>query len=130
MKTLAVDVNNDIYMDGLYNLALIASEKIAVTSLPVEIVANQEAIKQVCEHRAKALLSEMVFYQNDGLPYMTTVFNGSPDTRKFQAALILTLTSVTDVLEVKDVSVSVVGGSLAYSATIRTSYGETAIKNG
>lgn len=114
-RTLAVDANNDIYIDGAGNLAL---------------VTGVTAVLQTCEHVVKTILKEMVFAQNQGMPYFETVWNGTPSTDPFDAAFRLRIAQVPDVTGIVDLEITQVADSFTYTATISTIYGTGTISNG
>ena len=114
-RTLAVDSNNDIYVDGTGSLA---------------VATGVAAVLQTCEHVVKAILKEMVFAQDQGMPYFETVWNGSPSTDPFEAAFRLRIAQVPDVTGIEDLQISQVGDAFTYTATISTIYGTGTISNG
>lgn len=114
-RTLAVDSNNDIYIDGTGNIA---------------IATGLVAVLQTCEHVAKAILKEMVFAQDRGMPYFETVWNGTPTTNPFEAAFRSRVAQVPDVTGVTDLEVTQVADRFTYTATISTIYGTGTISNG
>lgn len=111
-RVLTVDENNDIYVgrDG----------RLAISSgLP--------AIRQACEHAAKAQLGEMMFAADRGIPNFATVWSGTPNLGQFEAALRRALLRVDGVLAVTAFTAEVAGGVLSYRVTISTSAGEAAV---
>jgi len=109
MQMLAVDADNDLYLDASGSLAR---------------SAELAAVMQACAHAAKAQLGEMIYAADQGIPNFDIVWNGSPNLLQFEAAMRTTLLAVAHVLEVKAFTVTVIGGKVVYSATIRTEYGE------
>jgi hypothetical protein len=114
-RTLGVDDNNDIYIDGAGNLA---------------VVTGVVAVLQTCEHVVKAILKEMVFAQDQGMPYFETVWNGTPSTDPFEAAFRLRIAQVPDVTGIEDLEINQVADRFVYTATIATIYGTGTISNG
>lgn len=109
MQMLAVDADNDLYLDPAGSLA--RSTELAATM-------------QACAHAAKAQMGEMIYAADQGIPNFDVVWNGSPNLLQFEAAMRATLLTAPHVLEVKAFSAAIQGGKVVYSATIRTEYGE------
>lgn len=109
MQMLAVDADNDLYLDPTGSLA--RSSQLAATM-------------QACAHAAKAQMGEMIYAADQGIPNFDVVWNGSPNLLQFEAAMRATLLAVPHVLEVKVFTAAIQGGKVVYSATIHTEYGE------
>lgn len=114
-KTLAVNEKNDIYLGKDGNIV---------------VATGEEAVSNACLTASQALLQEMIYSTNKGLPYFQSVFVGSPDYAIFRNSLISTLLAVDGVLNVQSLSLTVVEGVLNYSATILTRYGRINLGNG
>lgn len=112
-RILAVDENNDIYIGRDGRLAILAG-------LP--------AVVQACEHAAKVQLGEMIRATNRGIPNFEVIWNGSPNTAQFDAALRAAVLAVADVVRVLALSVQNNSGVLSYQITIETIYGEGIIR--
>lgn len=106
-KTFGVDGNNDLVLVGR-NLS---------------IVSARDAILQICEQCAKAILGEMIFNVQGGMPYFETVWVGGPSSAAFEAAFRLRIVQVSGVTEIEELITEQVGDSMQYSATIATIYG-------
>lgn len=106
--TLAADADNDLFLDGTGVLAT---------------RSGLRAVLQVCEHAAKTLRGEMVFATDQGIPYFTTVWGGSPNRPQFEAALRRALLAVPDVLDIVELETQSSGNVLSYRVTIKTIYG-------
>lgn len=104
---LAVDTNNDLITR---NGNLVLNTQLAATM-------------QACEHKAQAMLTEMVLAYDEGMPNFNVVWNGSPNIAQFEAALRVQLLSVPEVIEVVDITTSIIGDTLSYNAVISTTYG-------
>lgn len=111
MRTLGVDTNNDLVLDGR----------------ALAVAVDLQAVLQVCAHCAKAILREMVFAQEQGMPYFETVWVGNPTTAPFEAAFRARIAQVDGVVAIDDLTTAQVGDSMVYEATIRTIYGTGAI---
>lgn len=105
---LAVDENNDLFIDAEGALAL-------VSDLP--------AVMQAAAHAAKTQLGEMIYAVDDGVPNFDTIWNGSPNTTQFEAFLRRVLMSVEGVTEITELTTAVADHVLSYQATIKTIYG-------
>jgi hypothetical protein len=107
-QLLAVDENNDLYLNRTGNIA---------------ISRNLEAVLQACEHIAKAQLLEMVLAQERGIPNFETIWNGSPNVAQFEAYLRRNILTVEGVIDILELETSVINNILAYNITIKTVYG-------
>lgn len=105
--TFAIDANNDfLVMNGTLQLA-----------------TGQQAVLNICEHCAKAILKEMIFAQQNGMPYFETVWSGSPVTAPFEAAFRARIAQVEGVISIDELTTEQVGDAMQYSAVISTVYG-------
>lgn len=106
--TLAADASNDLFINGAGVLAT---------------RSGLLAVLQVCEHAAKTLRGEMLFAVDQGLPYFTTVWGGSPNRPQFEAALRRALLAVPDVLDIVELETQAANNVLSYRVTIKTIFG-------
>lgn len=113
-RTFAIDENNDFLVMG--------------SSLV--IATGVTAVLNICEHVAKAILGEMVFAKDQGMPYFETVWTGTPTTAPFEAAFRLRIPQVEGVTEIQELTTEQVGDVMQYRATIVTVYGTGTISNG
>lgn len=111
MNSLAVNANNDIYLDQDNNLAQ---------------VTGARAVAQNCATAMKAQFGEMIYAADNGLPTLETVWDDF-DGERFEAASRATLMAVPDVVFVRTFEYSIDGDTLKYSATIQTVYGVTEV---
>lgn len=91
--------------------------------------SNIEAVLLVCRHCAQAILGEMMFAANQGMPYFETVWVGAPTTAPFEAAFRDRILQVEGVTGIEELTTAQVGDTMRYSATIATVYG-TGVLNG
>lgn len=110
--TLAVNEQNDLYLTKAGNLA---------TSF------NLQAALEACAQAAKSQLAEMQYHVDRGLPNFQVVWSGHPSVAQFEAALRRELGKVTDVVDVPELSTTLVGERVVYTATIKTIFGTGAI---
>lgn len=109
MQMLAVDADNDLYLDPTGSL--VCSSELA-------------ACMQACAHTAKAQMGEMIYAADQGIPNFDVIWNGAPNLLQFEACMRSALLAVEHVLEVRAFSVDIRDGEVVYSATIHTEYGE------
>jgi len=107
-KKLAVDSNNDLYIDGTGSIAF---------------VEGLDCVLQNCEHAMKTMLGECVLDIERGIPNFETIWLGSPNVPQYVLAARVALEAVADVDEVTAFDTAQVGDVLTYSATIVTVYG-------
>lgn len=107
MRSFATDGNNDLFISGR---ALASVEGLA-------------AVITVCKHAAQAILGEMVFAQDQGMPYFETVWVGNPTTAPFEAAFRERIAAVDGVVEITSLSTAQVGDKMQYVAEVATIYG-------
>jgi len=112
VQTLAVNENNDLYLDSNGNIAK---------------AEDLQAVLQLCDHAAKTVRGELVLDTTSGIPYFTAAWGGVPSIPKFEAALREALLRVQGVVEVSSLITDISGDVLSYSAVIRTIYGGGAI---
>lgn len=112
VQTLAINENNDIYIDVAGNLAR---------------AYDITAVLQLCEHVAKTRLGELVLNTDQGIPYFETVWNGTPNFQQFEAALTTAFLGVEGVTSVVSLVVSQSNNILNYIAVIETIFGSGTI---
>lgn len=120
MKTLSANVNNnianvaydDIYLDKLGNI-----------SVSFDLQATLEG----CAQAAQTVLGEIIFNQNQGIPFFQTVWIGVPNVQQYTAALRIAFLNVPNVVEVVSLLTSQVDNELTYTAVIRTVFGSGGI---
>lgn len=115
MKTLAVDGNNDLYLD--------AGGSIAVNN-------DLAAFMQKCDHLMQSLFNEMLLDQGRGLPYEETIWTGNPNRRLFEAHARRKLLAEEGALAVEAMKLWKDGHNLHYAAAIRSVYGTGNIGGG
>lgn len=103
---------NDIYLDDMGNISLSFDLK---------------AVLEACSQAAQTLLGEIIFNQNQGIPYKETVWIGVPNVQQYTAALRVAFLNVPNVVEVVSLFTDQVNNELTYTAVIRTIYGSGGI---
>lgn len=99
------------------------SNDFLVSGRSLVIVSGVSAVLEVCAHCAKAVLGEMVFAQQQGMPYFQTVWVGAPSSAPFEAAFRERIMRVAGVTNIDELTTTQVGDTMTYSATIATIYG-------
>jgi predicted TPR repeat methyltransferase len=107
-QTFTTDSSNDLFIAGDGNLS---------------ISAGLEGVLQACATAAKAQLGEMMFSIDTGVPNTETIWTSSGRLAQFEAYLRATLSGVSGVKEVRELTTVVDGDTVKYSATIVTIYG-------
>lgn len=110
-RTFLHDPRNDLYLDSDGN--------IAIGTALAAVAAN-------CKTAMQAQLGEMMFAADKGMPTLATAWD-SYNPVQFEAAGRTILRSVPDVLEVVSFVVERATGVLRYTASIRTTFGETVV---
>lgn len=107
-RSLAVDSNNDLFLNEAGNLAF---------------SAGIDAVKQNCEHAMKTLLAECVLDLPRGIPYFQQVWSGRPNLEQFDFAAVSALLAVDGVTQINSFESTLNGDALEYQATIQTTFG-------
>lgn len=108
MRTFATDGTNDFLISGR----------------SMALVSDIEAVLLVCRHCAQAILGEMVFAAEQGMPYFETVWVGAPSTAPFEAAFRDRVARIDGVRQINSLEVYQEANVMRYSAEIETIYGQ------
>jgi len=111
MITLQLNNNNDLQLNNINNISL---------------AKDIYAVEQSCKNATMALLGEMIFNTDKGIPYFETVWNGNPQIQQAEFEIRSAILDVEGVKNIKDFSIFVKNGVLSYNTTIETIYGEVA----
>src|SRR5579872_2417176 len=108
-QMIATNDQNDLYLDQSGNIA---------------IVFGIDAVQQACENAVKAILNEMIYASDSGVPYFETVWRlaGDANLAQYEAVLRETILSVSGVNGIQSMNISISNNHLSYSATINTIY--------
>jgi len=106
--TLAIDNNNDIYLDASGNIA---------------VASGLQAVLMVCKNVSQTRLGEMVLQTDQGLPMQQALFIGQPNVLRYESALRKALLNVSGVVSVISIAVTVVDNTFRYVAIILTEFG-------
>lgn len=93
----------------------------------IRVISGLEAIAQSARAYMQARLGEMYYNADQGLPFADIVWGGSPNVAQFEAAGRARLLQVPGVVEVISFEARQTADVLGYTATIRTTAGETVI---
>lgn len=107
MRTFATDAANDLVVSGR----------------GLSIVTGLDAVLLVCRHCAQAILGEMVFAADQGMPYLETVWTGAPSTAPFEAAFRDRIERIDGVESIESLEAFIDAGAMRYTARINTIYG-------
>lgn len=113
--TLAVNDDNDIFIDSTGNLVLVN-----------DIVACMQAAQQA----AQVTRGEMQYHVNRGVPNFRVVWSGHPSVAQFRAAVRQEILLTTDVVAVHSINARLVGEAAVYTAEIVTTFGPGVLNNG
>lgn len=109
---LAINDENDIYIDGANNIAL---------------VTGQTAVKQAAQTTSRAQLGEMILFTTQGMPALQNVFNANPNLAVYQAAVVAAIEQIYGVISVQSIVFTKTETVLSYIAVIQSIYGELTI---
>lgn len=113
-STFGTNSQNDIYLGPDGNLVVLGG-------LPAIIAA--------CETASKAQLGEMILSVNAGIPNFQTIWIGSPKLATYESYLRRTLSGISGVNRVAQLTLSHAADVLSYQAQIETDFG-SGIVNG
>lgn len=112
MITLAVDINNDMFIGADGNLSF---------------ARDVEAVSQNTVHYGKTLRNEMLQEYDLGIPFFMVAFGSSVTLQQYEAATKQRLLQTPGVTGIKAFETVQVGDVLKYTATIETIYGLSVI---
>lgn len=107
MITLGVDSTNSIHLNNLYSLV---------------ILSGKEALAQTLGQISKSQLGEMPYNQQEGIPYMDTVFQ-QRDFILFETAMRAAFLNHPEVNYVISFDMSQDGDQFNYTAQVDSIYG-------
>lgn len=108
IRTLAVNADNDPLVDSGGNL---------------RIVAGEQAVDLLAKHFIKALMGEMIFKADRGMPHFSTALGVDANLAQFEAAFRARMREIPDIISVPSFTASIRDGVLYYDAVIETRYG-------
>lgn len=104
-----------------------STNDLAISGRSMSLVSDLAAVLLVCRHCAQAILGEMIFSADTGMPYFETVWVGAPTTAPFEAAFRERIMQVEGVTGIEELTTTQVGDKMQYTATIVTVYGTGAL---
>jgi len=110
--SIALNANNDIYMDNTGNLAMLY---------------GIAAIEQDCKCAMQAQYGEMIYEQTSGLPNLFDVWL-QQNLIAWEKAARATLLAVPGVVQLNSFTYLTANNTLSYTAVILTTYGQTMLK--
>lgn len=114
MTGIALDDNNDIFLDKSGNLAL---------------CKDIEAVKTAVSCQTKTNYGEVILNTTAGIPYFETIFTAHPDIELWKAYMQETILKVPKVLSISYFETTIEKSVLHYAVVINTEYG-TEVING
>ncbi len=107
-RTLAVDKDNNPVVGNDGNLVFAAGEA---------------AVAHISKHFVKALLGEMMYKADQGMPIFSAALGASANLAQFETAFRARMKEIPDILSVRSFQASIDNGVLRYVATIETVHG-------
>lgn len=108
MRTIATDLNNDIYIGSDGNLAF---------------SSDIQAAAETAQHFAATLRTEMIHEFDLGVPFFIAAFGSNPSLPQFEAAERQRILMAPEVIGIRSFEASQTGDVLRYTAAIETTYG-------
>lgn len=96
---------------------------IGTTNGRLNIAVGLDAVIQNCEHAVKAILNEMIYAQDRGINSFQSVWGNSPNLLSFEASVRTALVRVENVVSVDNFEARIIGDTVSYEATIRSTFG-------
>lgn len=109
MKTIAINSNNDIYLDNFNNLAL---------------KNDLDAMGDIFVNKSQTNTGELLYNADKGVDFFNTVFSSPAYPDLFQHELINELKDTDSTQNVRDFVGEVQKNVYSYSVKIQTDYGE------
>lgn len=107
-RSFGINQHNDLTINAHGELAL---------------VDELQAVMNVCEHAAKAILNEMIYAQSQGLPDFQAVWTGAANLTAWEMAFRARFKTIAQVTSLENLTTWRDGDTLKYAATIKTIYG-------
>lgn len=115
VKTLAINANNDLYLGPDGNIV---------------VAVGIDAVAQACKTATQALLGEMIYSTDKGVPYFETLFQvGQPNLPQFEAGFRQAVLNVEGVVGINDLVINHIDDTVSFEMTITTIYGQTSLSN-
>ena len=109
MKSFLTDKNNDLKLDGLWNIA---------------IGEDIDALVQIVQNAVNTLRGEIQLNTTLGVPYFETVFNQQqPDVSVWESYMTEEVEKLNGVVRVNSIKTRISDNQLSYEMEILTVYG-------
>lgn len=112
MKTIALNENNDIYIDKVGNLV---------------ISQNKEALGQVCLTAIRTIREELPLDTNAGIPYFQILYSSKSNLDLFRFYMQKTVLNIDNVSSIKSLKFVTNENQLTYNMIVKSDFGEVAI---
>ena len=112
MKTLAINSDNDIYLDGSGNLA---------------VKSGLKAMADIIVNKIQTNRGELMYNGGKGIDYFNTIFSSPCYPDLFQNQLISEIEETDAVQQVSSYDYKTENGVYSYTVKIMTDYGEAVI---
>ena len=109
MKTIAINKENDIYLDANGNLA---------------IKTDLEALGDILINKSETNKGELLFNQPKGIDFFNTIFSNPAYPSLFQNQLLNQLENTQSVIQINDFTAKTAKDVYSYTANIQSEYGE------
>lgn len=114
MQTIAINSNNDIYLDSSGNLAM---------------KTDIEALGDILVNKSQTNQGELLYNSESGIDFFNTVFSSPAYPDLFQNQLLNQLENTEGVERISNYQAEQKNNTYSYTANIQTQYGEV-ILNG
>lgn len=112
MKTIAINENNDIYLDNSGNLA---------------IKTDLDAMGDICVNKSQTVQGELLFNQEKGIDFFNTIFSSPTYPDLFQNEVISQLEDTESVNTVNNFKGEASDGIYSYTTKIQTDFGQVVL---
>ena len=112
MQTIAINTNNDIYIDNSGNLAL---------------KTNLSAMGDIFINKSQTNLGELSYDTEKGIDFFNTVFSSPTYLDLFQNEVITQLEDTEETQKVSNFNSTLEDDLYSYSVEIQTSYGKVTL---
>lgn len=112
MRTIAINENNDIYLDNSGSLA---------------IKTDLEAMGDICVNKSQTVQGELLYNQDKGIDFFNTIFSSPSYPDLFQNEVITQLEDTQSVNTVKNFRGEAHNGVYSYMVEVQTDFGQVVL---
>lgn len=112
MRTIAIDENNDIFLDNSNNLA---------------VKTDLEAMGDIFINKSQTVLGELLYNTEKGIDFFNTIFSSPTYPDLFQNEVITQLEDTDETQKVTGFAGSISDRVYNYSVDIQTSWGKVSL---